>query len=77
MNNNNTEEKEKIKRNKWLSLVAIPSQMGVTIFLFFKLGQWLDTSYPNSVFYYDKVFTLVGVFLALYNVIKQVNEINK
>ena len=70
-------ESEKSKTNKWLALVTIPSQMGVTIFLFFKLGEWLDASYPNPVFYYDKVLTLLGVFVALYNVIKQVNQINQ
>ncbi|MFK7001213.1 AtpZ/AtpI family protein [Flavobacterium oreochromis] len=74
---NNKEEKEKSKGNKWLSLVTIPSQMGVTIYLFYKLGEWVDKSYPNSYFYYAKVLTLFGVFIALYNVIKQVNEINK
>ncbi|WP_428223823.1 AtpZ/AtpI family protein [Flavobacterium sp.] len=77
MANKEQSDNEKSKTNKWLALVTIPSQMGVTIFLFFKLGQWLDTSYPNSVFYYDKVLTLVGVFVALYNVIKQVNQINE
>ncbi|MFK7049513.1 MULTISPECIES: AtpZ/AtpI family protein [Flavobacterium] len=74
---NNKEEQEKFKGNKWLSLVAIPSQMGVTIYLFYKLGAWLDQSHPNPYFYYDKILTLFGVFIALYNVIKQVNEINK
>lgn len=77
MANNEQNDSDKSKTNKWLALVTIPSQMGVTIFLFFKLGEWLDSSYPNSIFYYDKVLTLLGVFVALYNVIKQVNQINQ
>lgn len=67
---------EKGKYNKWISLINIPVQMGVTIFLFFKGGEWLDNHYPNSYFYYDKVLTLIGVAIALYNVNRQVAKIN-
>lgn len=67
---------EKSKLNKWISLVNIPVQMGVTIFLFFKGGEWLDTNYPNTYFYYSKVLTLLGVAIALYNVNRQVAKIN-
>ena len=68
---------EKSKINKWLTLITIPFQMGITIFIFFKLGEWLDINYENSFFYYSKVLTLVGVFVALYTIIKQVNKINQ
>lgn len=71
----NPEEKSKI--NKWLSLITMPFQMGITIFLFFKGGEWLDDNYSSSYIYYSKVLTLLGVFIALYNVIRQVNKINK
>ncbi|OYX82842.1 MAG: F0F1-ATPase subunit [Flavobacteriales bacterium 32-34-25] len=63
--------------SKWLALINIPIQMGVIIFLFSYLGDWLDENHPNPKFYYNKVLVMVGVFLALYNVIRQVNEINK
>lgn len=63
--------------NKWLALINIPIQMGVIIFLFSYLGSWLDEAHPNTVFYYHKVVLLIGVFLALYNTIRQVNQINK
>ena len=63
--------------NKWLTLINIPIQMGVIIFLFFKLGEWLDANYPNPKIYYYKFITIVGVFIALYNVFRQVNEIGK
>ena len=33
------------KPNRWLSLINIPIQMGVTIYLFHLLGTWLDTKY--------------------------------
>nr|WP_314866116.1 AtpZ/AtpI family protein [uncultured Flavobacterium sp.] len=71
------ENKPPQKKNKWLALVTIPVQMGVTIFLFSYAGTYLDETYPNTVFYYNQVLVLVGVFVALYNVIKQVNTINK
>jgi uncharacterized membrane protein YiaA len=65
------------KSNKWLQLINIPIQMGVIVFLSYKLGFWLDENYPNNKIYYYKVVTMVGVFLALYNVHRQVTEINK
>lgn len=61
--------------NKWLQLISIPAQMGVVIFLFAYLGQYLDEKYQSEN--YVKIFTVVGVFLAMYNVIRQVNELNK
>jgi hypothetical protein len=65
------------KTNKWLALINIPIQMGVIVFLSNKLGFWLDENYPNNKILYYKVVTMVGVFLAMYNVYRQVNEINK
>ncbi|WP_269234118.1 AtpZ/AtpI family protein [Flavobacterium flavigenum] len=65
------------KRNKWLALINIPFQMGVIIFLFSYLGSWLDENHPSTKVYYNKILVMVGVGLALYNVIRQVNEINK
>lgn len=74
MENNNQNKKNNIK---WLSLINIPIQMGAIIFLFYKLGFWLDANYASNNIYYYKVITLIGVFLALYNVYRQVNEIGK
>jgi hypothetical protein len=67
----------KRKPNKWLTLINIPIQMGVLIFLFAYLGHWLDENHPSSKVYYVKILVMVGVFLAMYNVYRQVNEINK
>ncbi|RTY81250.1 AtpZ/AtpI family protein [Flavobacterium sp. GSP27] len=65
------------RANKWLQFINIPIQMGVIIFLFSYLGEWLDENYPHPRVYYSKIVVMVGVVLALYNVIRQVNEINK
>jgi uncharacterized membrane protein YfcA len=51
-------------------------QMGIVIFLFAYLGQWLDAKYPNPGKYYTKSVTLFGVFLALYNVYRQVKQLD-
>lgn len=55
----------------------IPFQMGIIIFLFSFLGKWLDEKYPNPNNIYLKAVTMLGVAIALYNVIKQVNNLNK
>jgi predicted tellurium resistance membrane protein TerC len=68
---------KKSNNTKWLALINIPIQMGVIIFLFSYLGNWLDDNHPSTKVYYVKILVMVGVFLALYNVIRQVNEINK
>ncbi|MFC4816367.1 AtpZ/AtpI family protein [Flavobacterium sp. GCM10023249] len=68
---------KKPKMNKWLGLINIPIQMGLIIFLFFKLGEWLDVNHPSEKIYYSQLLTVVGVFIALYNVIKQVNRIGE
>jgi F0F1-type ATP synthase assembly protein I len=56
-------------------LISIPAQMGIVIFLFAYLGQYLDEKYQSEN--YVKIFTVVGVFLAMYNVIRQVNQMSK
>ena len=67
----------KKKPNKWLVLINIPIQMGVVIFLFSKLGTWLDEKYPNSNALFVKTFTVLGVALAFYNLNRQLKEINE
>lgn len=70
-------EPNKSPNNKWIALINIPIQMGAIIFLFSYLGTWLDENHPSEKVYYNKILVMVGVAIALYNVIRQVNEINK
>ena len=66
---------KKKNSHKWLGLINIPFQMGVIIVFFAYLGKWLDEKcLTDTVF--TIIFTLLGVFLALYNVISQVNKMN-
>ncbi|MDD3004363.1 AtpZ/AtpI family protein [Flavobacterium sp.] len=62
--------------NKWVVFMNIPIQMGVIIFAFYYLGIWLDEKYTNSSIF-TIVLSLLSVFIALYNVIRQVKNINK
>lgn len=65
------------KTRKWLVLLTIPMQMGATIFLFAWFGGWLDEKYGSENKIYQMIFVLLGVFISLYYVIKQVNQLNK
>lgn len=68
---------KKRARNKWLTLINIPIQMGIIVFLFAYLGRWLDEKYRNPNHIYVKILTLVGVAIAFYNLNRQLKEINK
>lgn len=72
MEDNNQKKKQ---RNKWLSLINIPVQMGAIIFVFAFVGKWLDEKYSNPDEIYTKSITILGVFIAMYNVYRQVKEI--
>ena len=63
--------------NKWLALINIPAQMGIIIFLFSYLGNWLDVKFSNGSSTFTVILSLLSVFIALYNVIRQVKDLNK
>jgi hypothetical protein len=69
--------KDNKKNNRWLVFVTMPCQMGITIYLFHLLGLWLDEKYSFNEGIANKICTLLGVGLALYQVIRQVNELNR
>ena len=62
--------------NKWVVFMNIPFQMGIIIFAFTYLGMWLDEKYTDSSIF-TIVLSLLSVFIALFNVIRQVKNINK
>ncbi len=62
--------------NKWLALINIPFQMGLIIFLGVIFGQWLDEKFKIEGSILTIVFSLLAVFIALYNVIRQVNKMS-
>jgi uncharacterized membrane protein len=69
-------DSKKQNNRKWLALINIPIQMGVIVFLFSSLGNWLDAKYPNPNTIYVKILTLVGVAIAFYNINRQLKDIN-
>ena len=74
-----TFNKDPKKQNniKWLALINIPIQMGIIVYLFSYLGNWLDIKYPNSNNIFVKITILVGVAVAFYNINRQLKDINK
>ncbi len=66
----------KKQANKWLVFMNIPFQMGLIIFLGVILGQWLDEKFKIEGSILTIVFSLLAVFIALYNVIRQVNKMS-
>ena len=63
--------------DKYLEFVNIAIQMGVVIAAGVFLGIWLDGKYPNSFSGFTIGFSLLGVFIALYLVIKRVSQLSK
>lgn len=62
--------------NKYIVFMNIPIQMGVIIFAFTYLGMWLDEKFTHSSVF-TIILSLLSVFIALYNVIRQVKNLNK
>jgi F0F1-type ATP synthase assembly protein I len=69
-------DSNKKQANKWLVFMNIPFQMGLIIFLGVMLGQWLDEKFKIEGSILTIVFSLLAVFIALYNVIRQVNKMS-
>lgn len=72
---NNQNKKPQQPINKYVRFTTIAIQMGLTIYLGSKLGEWLDVKFNNTNQLYYKVVTLLAVFLAMFSVIKQVIDI--
>jgi len=71
------EEKPNRKISKWIVFTSMPFQMGVTIYLFYWLGSWLDGKYHVEGEWWMKGLTMVGVAASLYHFIRQANQISK
>ena len=70
-------EKPKNQLKHVAILSGIGIQMGVIIYLFVRLGKWLDATYNNNEKLYIIFCTLFGVAVSLYVVVKQLNRINR
>jgi uncharacterized membrane protein YfcA len=70
--NKKTENKKPL--NKAIQLSGAGLQMGLTIYLGFLLGSWLDRVFETT--FLKETITLLAIFLAMYSLIKQANRIN-
>ena len=73
----NEKNKSKKPLNKFVRLSGIGFQMITIICLFSFFGVWLDEKSPNKFSAYSVLFSLLGVALAMYFVIKQVINISQ
>mgnify|MGYP000922989038 CR=1 FL=1 len=71
-----TSNKPDKNNRKWIALINIPFQMGVIIAAGVYLGFWLDDKYSNEGSLFTIILSLLAVFIALYNVIRQVKNLN-
>jgi membrane protein DedA with SNARE-associated domain len=69
--------KEKNQFPKYLALIGVAAQMGVTIYLGSYFGKKLDEKYPNEKNYFTIGLTLLSVFVAMFVIVKQLNQITK
>lgn len=70
MQDNKKQSKKQL--NPFIRFSSIALQMGLTIYLGSKLGEWLDVKFNSTNQLYYKIVTLIAVFVAMYAVIKQV-----
>ena len=67
-------DSQKKPLNKAMQLSGAGLQMGLTIYLGFLLGKWLDVKFETT--FLTETITLFAIFLAMYSLIKQANKIN-
>ncbi|WP_405610207.1 AtpZ/AtpI family protein [Polaribacter sp. Asnod1-A03] len=65
---------QKKSLNKAIRLSGAGLQMGLTIYLGFLFGKWLDVKFETS--FLKETVALLSVFIATYSLIKQANKIN-
>lgn len=70
-------KKNKKKQPKrFIFLIAVASQMGITIFLGANLGKFLDAKYQTEKAWFTIVLTLFGLLISLYSVLQTLNKLN-
>lgn len=74
--NQQKKPKKQKQPNKWVSLTGAGIQMGVIIFATAYLGKKLDVYYETQTAWFTLGFVLFGIFISLYLLIKQINNLN-
>ncbi|MEC7658806.1 MAG: AtpZ/AtpI family protein [Bacteroidota bacterium] len=60
---------------RWLALSGFGIQLGITIYVFIRLGQWLDRTY-NADRTFTLICVLVGLFVSLIILLQQLKKLN-
>ena len=67
---------KKNQPNKYLAYVNIAFQMGIIIAAGVFIGIWLDGTFPNKYSAYTISLSLLGVFVALYQVFRGLKDLS-
>lgn len=70
------ENQSKEPLSNFVKFSGIAIQIGLTIYLGSKLGEWLDAKYNNPNQLFTKICTLLAVFGSMFSVIKQVTKMS-
>lgn len=71
------EQKDINERKKWTKWLGVPFQMVATIFVGYWIGSWLDDKYEITRQWWTIGLTLFAVLVSLYQLIKQIQEMDK
>ncbi len=69
--------KKPLKGNplRWLALLGFGAQLGLTIYLSIRLGQWLD-HYYNTARILTLVSVLLGLLVSIVVLLRQLKKLN-
>ena len=74
MPENKKNKKKQPKR--FIVLIAVASQMGITIFLGANLGKFLDAKYQAEKAWFTIALTLFALLISLYSVLQTLTKLN-
>ena len=74
MPENKKNKKKQPKR--FIVLIAVAFQMGITIFLGATLGKFLDAKYQTEKAWFTITLTLFALLISLYSVLQILNKLN-
>ena len=74
MPENKKNKKKQPKR--FIVLIVVASQMGITIFLGATLGKFLDAKYQTEKAWFTIALTLFALLISLYSVLQTLNKLN-
>ena len=69
-------KKSSSKVSKWIVFTSMPMQMAATIYLFYLIGDWLDTRDAIEEGWCVKGMTMLGVFSSVYQFVRQAKRMS-